>query len=178
MREIQKDEVLSKLELMEFKGNHIDERLFRAVDKSENMFLITLKDSEYFLSLIWQEIDDSRLLTPKGESRILHDVAKRMLENYWTFEKLSSNLGLTKKQHNPKWFETCIEIDRDFDVDRFGWVTVVPANYNERNQSPKGKFYIYDGTHKTIVLSKRLLKKETEFQPIEALYILPRPLDD
>lgn len=175
MRSIQKKEVLAKLILMKSTGNHVNEHLFRAVDSSKALFLISLEDSATFLSLIWQEISKSRLLTPNNESRILYDVTKRMLENSWTFEKLSANLGLPKHQHNPEWFKTCFEIDKEFDFERFGWVTIVPATKYEQTQSPEGSFYIYDGAHKSLVLSKRLLRNETEFQPIEALYILPRP---
>jgi hypothetical protein len=178
MRIIKKEEVKAKLELMESTDNHINKRLFKAVDKSKALFRITLKDSATFLSLILQEIDSSRLLTPKKESRILCDVINRMCENSWTFEKLSSNLGLPKQQHDPKWFRKCFEIDENFDFERFGWITIVSAKDSEQTQSPKGSFYIYDGTHKSLVLSKRLLQKETEFQPIEALYILPRPKED
>ena len=175
MRSIQKKEVLAKLLLMKSTGNHVNEHLFKAVDSSNALFLISLEDKATFLSLIWQTINQSRLLTPNYESRILYDVTKRMLENSWTFKKLSANLGLPKNQHNPEWFRTCFEIDKKFDFERFGWITIVPAKNCEQTESPKGSFYIYDGVHKSLVLSKRLLRNETEFQPIEALYILPRP---
>ena len=81
---------------------------------------------------------------------------------------------LPREEHDPDFFEKCVPINRCFDFRKFGWVAVVAATEQERDQSPLGSFYIYDGLHKTLVLAKRLLAGETTYQPIEALYLIPR----
>ena len=55
-----------------------------------------------------------------------------------------------------------------------GFISVVPANDKEREQTPSGSFYIYDGMHKSLVLAVKLLQKEIDYQKIELLYLLPR----
>ena len=98
-----------------------------------------------------------------------------MREASFTFEMLASDLGRPKEEHDPDWFRVCTKINATFDFDRFGWITVVPANDNERRQTPGGSLYVYDGVHKTLVLSKRLVSGESQFRPVEALLVLPRP---
>jgi (2Fe-2S) ferredoxin len=156
------------------RGHHVDTRLQDTIGKPGNQFLLRLEDEESFLSLIWHEIDSARLLTPKGQPRTLGDVADRLLRDHYTFTSLTRSLGLPSHQHYPDWFKRCLQIDGEFDFRHFGWVAVVAANDAERQQSPLGTFYIYDGAHKALVLAKRLLKKETVYQPIEALYLVPR----
>jgi hypothetical protein len=177
MQHILKETVLQELDNRQSAGNHVDSRLFTAIEKAISLYTFPLRDKISFLSLIWHARDDSRLLTPKGSPRTLHDVAERMIVNNWTFDKLSSNLGVSADQHNPEWFKKCLPINENFDYAIFGRIALVQANDNERKQSPSGSFYIYDGAHKSLVLSKLLLANEFEFKPIEALLILPRPDD-
>ncbi len=87
----------------------------------------------------------------------------------------SVRLGLPREQHHPEWFEKCIAIDEAFDYSRFGFLALAHATESERKQSPRGTFYIYDGVHRTLVLAKRLLSRETNFQLLTALLIVPRP---
>lgn len=56
----------------------------------------------------------------------------------------------------------------------FDFVAVVPANDAEGYQSPGRTFYIYDGVHRTLVLSHRLLSKQSSYHPVKALLITPR----
>lgn len=190
MKPISKEEVAGMIEAHETAGHHIDSRLKRVVyGRQTNLFLLTIDDRGEFLSLIWQEIDGLRLLAPGG-SRTLKDVAQRMLDETLTvhtkrgpitikgpltFQQLASDLGLDPKYHRPDWFRGCVKIDSAFLYSSFGWVTLVTANDSERSQSPSGTYYIHDGVHKTLVLAKRLLKNETEFEPVTALLLNPRP---
>ncbi len=130
-----------------------------------------------FLSLIWHEIDESRLLTPKNESRTVKDVAKRMIEKRYTFQSLSRNQGLPLNQHDPEWFHKCCALDSDFDYNRFGTIWLVIANDDEKSKAlPSAKFYIYDGCHRSLVLGKRLLTGESKYeQQVKAILITPRP---
>jgi hypothetical protein len=113
----------------------------------------------------WQESDPVRLLTQNCQSRTLRDVAQHLIGGAFTFESLTHSLGLPSSQHDPQWFETCLQIDRAFDFNRFGWLAVVAANDHERRQSPLGTFYLFGGVHKTLVLAKRLLQRETALSP-------------
>jgi hypothetical protein len=177
MREVSKDEILREIREKEKSGDSVDTRLREAVSKSRALYRFNLDDRTSFLSLIWQESDGVRLLTPSGKPRTLADVGQRMMGNSLTFEKLANSLSLSTKEHNPEWFAPCRRIDIEFDFSRFGSVSVVPANDNERRQSPGGSFYIYDGVHRTIVLTKRLLSNEIEYRPVDILLLLPRPQD-
>jgi len=154
-------------------GHHVDERLLKEIEHGQ-LFLFRIEDEDTFLSLIWQESDPARLLTPNGQPRTLRDVAERLVRAGYTFESLAKCMGLPRNQHHPEWFDKCVRIEAGFDHNQFGWVAVVAANDGERMQSPRGSFYLFDGMHKTLVLTKRLLKKEAVFQPIEALYLVPR----
>jgi hypothetical protein len=175
MRQISTTEVLHVLDERKRSGHHIDQRVYTAVAASAGLFLLTLADEASFLSLVWQQSDGVRLLVPRGRSRTLRDVAQRMIAESFTFERLASDLGRPKEEHDPEWFRVCTPINASFDLGRFGWVTVVPASDSERKESPGGSLYIFDGVHKTLVLSKRLVSGETQFRPVEALLILPRP---
>jgi hypothetical protein len=170
---VDKDHILHQLESKQGCGEHVDDRLFAAVRGSQALYLLRMDDEESLLSLVWQERDDTRLLTPREQPRTLKDVCHRLQGR--GFGQLASPLGLPTDQHNPAWFRKCAEIDAAFDYSRFGWISVVPPTDNERTQSPRGSFYIYDGVHRSLVLASRLLGREIDFQPIAALLILPRP---
>lgn len=154
-------------------GHHVDSRLRRAVSIG-NSFSITLEDQDSFLSLIWQEIDDSRLLTPRCQPRTLREVAMRFIHAGYNYESLACDIGLSHNQHQPAWFAKCIPIANSFSYEAFGSIALVPANDSERTQSPTGSFYIYDGIHKTLVLSTLLLSEQIAFQPLEAILLTPR----
>lgn len=174
MKSISQVDLINRLNNFKSSGNHIDSRLMNEVENGGCFYIIELNDEESFFSLIWQEINDSRLLTPKGESRRLLDVAERFIANKYSFEQLSKFTGMAPDQHNPEWFKKCIPINSDFKYANFGLITIVSANDGERKQCPKGSFYIYDGIHKSLVLATKLLKKEIDYQKIEALLLIPR----
>lgn len=175
MHHILKETALQELDARRLTGHHIDSRLFTAIEKAKSLHILPLRDKTSFFPMIWHEIDESRLLTPKGSPRTLRDVTERMITNNWTFDKLSSNIGFPANQYQPEWFHKCLQINVNFDYDLFGRIAVVQANDAERKQSPTGSFYIYDGAHKSLVLSKLFLSNELEFKPIEILLILSRP---
>ena len=126
-----------------------------------------------FLSLIWHEIDASRLLTPKGEPRTIRDVAERLIKCH-TFESLCEYQGLPSTEHDPSWFDKCLKIDNEFDYDRFCAMWLVEENCIEHKQSPLGKYYIEDGAHRSLVLGKRLLLEEEKYRTVKAILRDPR----
>jgi hypothetical protein len=174
MRQIDRAEARRVLGDRQQGGHHVDSRLLKEIEREGWLYLFPVEDEATFLSLNWQESDPARLLTPNGQPRTLRDVAERLIGAGYTFESLTKSLGLPRTQHHTEWFEPCVRIDAAFDFNQFGWVAVVATNDGERRQSPCGTFYLFDGMHKTLVLAKRLLKKESEFQAIEALYLVPR----
>jgi hypothetical protein len=173
MKKITHEEAREVLLAREKNGLKIDNRLLNEIEKGD-LYLILLEDEHSFLSLIWHAIDDSRLLTPQGQPRTLRDVAQRIKDNHYSFKDLSSDLGFNSDQHNPGWFEECKRIDDNFDINKFGWIALTPATEDELRSSPTGTFYIYDGTHKSLVLAKRLLDKSIDFEPLDCLLLIPR----
>jgi hypothetical protein len=153
MKYISQAEALQVLGKRQRDGQHVDSRLLGEVKREGRLFLVRLEDEEAFLSLIWQESDPARLLTPYCQPRILRDVAQRLINGGYTFESLARDLGLSPNKHQPMWFERCVEIDKAFDFEQFGWVAVVAATDGEREQSPGGTFYLFDGIHKSLVLA-------------------------
>lgn len=154
-------------------GHHIDSRLISEV-RTGNIFLFTIDDLDTFLSLIWQARDDSRLLTPANRSRTLRDVATRFVKSRFSFPRLASNPPLDRHNHDPTWFKQCVPIAESFSYGRFGFVAVTPANDHERADSPTGTYYIFDGAHKTLVLSVLLLTGAVMFQTVTAILLIPR----
>jgi hypothetical protein len=174
MKQVTSADILGRLNDRAARGHHIDDRLNKAVRAQGNLFLFTLEDEQSFLSLIWQEIDPSRLLTPRGQPRTLGDVANRMIEHSWTFMSLCNPMGLPPTQHVPAAFDSFEKINSAFDLAEFDFIAVMAANDSERRQSPSGSFYIYDGVHRSLVFAHRVLTKQTSYRPIEALFITPR----
>jgi hypothetical protein len=174
MRPVSCPEVLARLSTREALGHHIDPRLFQAVKAPGNLFVFTLEDEKSFLSLIWQESDFARLLTPWGQPRTLADVAGRMIANSSTFSSLCSPMGLELTYHDPAAFESYRALDAGFDISKFDFIAVTPANDSEKRQSPSGTYYIYDGVHRALVLAHRVMSGQTKYQPVEALLLTPR----
>lgn len=119
-----------------------------------------------FLKLVWQSIDATRSLTPVGEPRTLSDCANRLSAFGWEFQTLV--------QAGFEWFRRSVDIDAAFDYGKLGLVALTPLNEPERRETPAGNYYIYDGVHKSIVLAKRLLRRETEYEPVQVLLLTPR----
>jgi hypothetical protein len=153
---------------------HVDARVYEELEKDGSIFLIEIENQELFFSLIWHEIEASRLLTPPGKSRTLEDVGGRFSENGHTFSQLATNFGKLPTEHNPNWFSGLEEMDNNFDYDKFGYIILTSATSEESKQSPKGSFYIYDGSHKSLVLAKKLKNGEIAFRPIKCFLLLPR----
>jgi hypothetical protein len=173
MRQVSGTEVLKRLSAREALGHHVDPRLIQEVNAPGSLFLLTLEDERSFLSLIWQEGDYTRLLTP-GRPRALADVAGRMIANSWTFSSLCHPMGLDLKYHDPAAFESFRALDAGFDISKFDFIALTPANEAEKRQSPSGTYYIYDGVHRALVLAHRVMSGQSTYQPVEALLLTPR----
>jgi len=174
MKQVSVPEVLARLGDRAALGHHVDVRLIQAVKAPGDLFLFTLEDEQSFLSLIWQEIDPTRLLTPRGQPRTLADVAGRMIANSWTFSSLCHPMGQVPTHHAPGAFESYRALDADFDFSKFDFIAVTPAKESERRQSPSGTYYIYDGVHRSLVLAHRVMNGQSKYQPVEALLMTPR----
>jgi hypothetical protein len=154
-------------------GYHVDSRLLTEVQNG-SLYSLTVHEPELLLSFIWQESDPSRFLTPPHEPRTLRDVAGRFIQGGYTFADCVTDLGMPPHLHHPVWFQKCLEIERKFSYDDFGPIALVPANDGERKQSPEGTFYIYDGIHKTFVLSVLYLRGQIGFKTLQAFILFPR----
>jgi hypothetical protein len=175
MRRIDSEQARRFLEEHRLADNKVDPTLIEAIAHGRELYLLRLEDQVSFLSLVWYQAPAVRLLVPDGEPRTLRDVAQRLIQRGHSFQALCNNSALPSGEFEPGFFKPCLEIDVGFDFRRFGWIAVVAAADEERAQSPLGSFYIYDGLHKSLVLAKRLLAGETTYQPVEALYLVPRP---
>ncbi len=174
MRHVDPTAILQRFKSREARGHHVDPRLMKEVQAPGDLFLLTAEDEVSFLSLTWQEIDPTRLLTPGGQPRTLKDVAERMIRNSWTFAILAAPMGLPPTQHNPDAFVRFRERDATFSFSELDLVAIMPTNDAERRQSPDGTFYIYDGVCRTLVLAYKLLNRQINYQPVELLLLTPR----
>jgi hypothetical protein len=174
MRHVDPAAIFDRFKSREARGNHVDPRLIKEIQVPGDLFLLTAEDEVSFLSLIWQEIDPTRLLTPARQPRTLRDVAERMIRNSWTFANLAAPMGLPQTQHNPDAFVRFKELDAAFNFDELDLVAIMPTNDAERRQSPGGTFYVYDGVCRTLVLAYKLLNKQIAYQPVELLLLIPR----
>ncbi len=166
MNKIDAASVRATLESHQASGLHVDGRLWREVDQPGEMFLDILSTREEFLRLVWQSSDATRPLTPVGEPRTLSDCANRLSTFGWEFQALV--------EAGFEWFRRCVDIDAAFDYGKMDLVTLTLLNDPERRETPAGNYYIYDGVHKSIVLAKRLLRRETEYEPVQVLLLTPR----
>lgn len=133
---------------------------------------LTLPTKDVFLSLIWHEVDQCRILTPGGR-RTLRDVIETMQRLDLSFEALA--LGRPPGHYSPTWFAPCVAMDTDFDWEQFGEPIVVSPNGSERSQSPSGRWYLFDGNHRALVLAKKVIRGELEYRPIDVHLLDPRP---
>ncbi len=169
-------EAMELMDATRAEQHHLDPKVDAALDAARELYQIHLQDDERFLSLIWPEAAGSRLLTPREEGRTLGDVAARLLANEWTFELLVGDMGLSAVEHEPEYFGKCRYIDDNFDYGRFGTLMLAPATDEEHEQSPGGTFFIIDGVHRCLALAKRLLAQEEDYQEVQALLMIPRPV--
>jgi hypothetical protein len=156
--------------------HHVDPYVDDVVENAKKIYHVRFQDDERFLALIFPEVNGCQAIAPLKESRTLRDVANRMIYNDWTFEDLNENLGFSPKQHDPELFVKTRYLDENFDYDKFGLLILAPSTEEERDQSPTGSFYIYDGFHRSLVLAKRLLLEEVEYKQVSGILVIPRPL--
>jgi hypothetical protein len=173
VKRIDNKAALASLQDRAAEGHHVDSRLLREVEHG-SLYSVMLEDPEMFLSLIWQESDPARFLTPPNEPRTLGDVADRFIRGEYTFASCAKPLGMPAHMHDPHWFEKCLPISNDFSYERFGPIALVSANDGERGQSPEGTFYVFDGIHKTLVLSVLCRQGKVGFKSVVAFILVPR----
>lgn len=173
MRFIDTKEVKKRLEQEQTQGHPGDSRVTNALSQTDTKsFIVRFEDQESFFSLIWHNVDASRILSENG-SLLVGDVAQRMLDKGWTIEKLAEKE--IQGKYDPNYFRECLQIDREFNFSEFRLPTLVHPADSEKQRNPTGVFYLMDGTHRCLVLAKKLLLKEVEFQPVEGLLLVPRP---
>ena len=166
MNMVDSADALSLLQRHQALGLHVDSRLLHEMEQPGEMFLGILTTRDEFLKLVWQSINATRALTPARQPRTLGDCASRLSTFGWEFQRLV--------QAGFEWFRRCVDIDKAFDYGKVGLVALTPLNESERRETPAGNYYIYDGVHKSIVLAKRLLRGETEYEPVQMLLLTPR----
>ncbi len=165
-REVGPAEVQKDLDCHRAAGFHVDRRLLHEVGQPGKMFMGPMRTLEEFFALVWQSICETRPLAPVRQPRTVRDCAFRLSQFEWSFRTLVDR--------GYSWFQTCVEIDESFDYSSFGWIALTPLNNHERQETPVGTYLIYDGVHKSIVLGKKLLRREIEYMPLEALLLTPR----
>jgi len=163
---ISREDVETRLNNHKRNGFRVDSRLLLQINQQGQISLLTLETEDEFLRLVWQAIDETRPLTPKSQPRSLKDCASRLAFFGWSFEALVHG-GFP-------WFQECTDIDVAFDFGKVGWVAVTPLVKDELRETPHGSYYIYDGVHKSIVLAKRILRRELHYYPMEVLLLEPR----
>jgi hypothetical protein len=147
-------------------GFHVDDRLIHQIEQPGKMFVLSVNVKDHFLRLVWQSVPEAGPLVPVGLPRTLRDCAARLDLFDWQFQTLV--------ERGYPWFEKCIAIDESFAYCKLGWIAVTPLVDREKRDSPDGTYYVYDGVHKSIVLAKKLLRSELEFEPVELLLLIPR----
>lgn len=166
MKEISRQEATNLLCRHRAAGFHLDDRVFREVERPGRLFLFSLESADELFRLVWQSTEEVRALAPVGSSRTVGDCAARLAGFRWRFE------DLVDAGH--QWFRRCLDIDRDFRHASFGYIAVTPVNEHEKRETPAGTHYIFDGVHKTIVLAKKLLRQEVDYVPVGAVLFTPR----
>ena len=139
----------------------------------------TLDTENDFLQLVWMNSENilgSEMfdqLTPINEPRTLKNVVERIRNNYpydsphYIFEVLNYKLSSLKqvkqkdrshwlgKSADNKWFENCIVMNGTFDPRLIGelWVRDLLKG---KLESPEGRYYIEDGSHRALVYALNL----------------------
>ena len=174
-RLISNNELSEKIAEHEQKNLKVDQRFKNLLDTDKHRYYThQIEEINDFYNLIWCEIRATRILS-NGESRTLRDIANRFIECKLTFEDLVDGTVEDTSTYKPGWYKKCLPINNGFEYENFGWLAVHDASQKEINQSPNGKYYIYDGSHKSLVLAIKLFTGEEEFQPVDVIYIDPKP---
>ncbi len=168
----EKAALLGDIAEQNYAGNTDEPRLL-AIKESRSFFQLRIPDEESFLALIWQDIPQSKILTPRG-GRTLQDVAQRMHNRGLSFRSLVDGQAQGDR-YNPSWFKSCVELESHFDYEQFRCLILVHPTDREREQNPGGSMYIYEGVHRSLVLAHLLLMQRIIYRPVEAIFLLPRP---
>lgn len=132
-------------------------------------------DEEKFRNLVFMEANDYvwlsnyklvNKLTPKGKSRTLQDVVERIVTEY------DSPINIFKRlSDNEPWFDGCFIMSARFDYRLLGELKIRPLKPEEKQDSPKGSYYLEDGNHRALVYLMFLhLKVIKEYKPVQAIY--------
>lgn len=125
-------------------------------------------DQAEFLSVAWQEDDNTRYLTSSAPRRTLRTVAERILSEFASFGALVA-AEARPGELDPAWFRTCADIALEFDWAKWTKPWFVPASANEIRKSPETILYVCEGVHRTIVAAVMLLNGSVEWSPMLAI---------
>jgi hypothetical protein len=129
---------------------------------------------EAFLDIAWQEINETRRLTPPEFPRTLRAVATNVHADYGSFGAIFA--ADWQPDLCPAWFESCARIEAEgFDWAKFPRPWLVPAEGNEKRHSPRTDLYVWEGVHSTAVLALGLLVGSVEWRPVEVIVARRRP---
>ena len=147
---------------------------FRALfEKSETFCAVSLETFDAFSKLVWHYSPYSKLLTKPhwwgGKLYTVGDVAKKMVENGWTFEALSR--GEIAGDYKPGWFDSCQAIYSCFDWEVCLPLIVLNTTWSERWDCPASSFRIVDGIHRSLVIAYKVLSSELSYRPMTAIVL-------
>ena len=123
-----------------------------------------LEENRFLSVILLDSKETTGFLTQDYDTRMIRDVAERMVTGGHTFQSLIKEHGLT-------WYNKCLKIESDgFDYAKFGTIWLRGATDFERCKSPPGKYHIHEGAHRSLVLGKLLLECK-KYQPVKAILI-------
>ena len=106
-------------------------------------------------------------LTPAGESRTLQDVVERIVTEYPHESPIAIFKHLSADE---PWFDECFFMSARFDEHLLGELKIRDANAKEKEDSPKGSYYLEDGNHRALVYLMFLHLGLKEYKPVRAIW--------
>ncbi|HEX4756007.1 MAG TPA: hypothetical protein VH661_09705 [Candidatus Dormibacteraeota bacterium] len=149
-----------------------DERVATAFEHAKSGVVMTLTLDD-LMSLCWQDSHHVRLLVTSGADRSVGAVARRFLDAGMTWEALAS--GMIPGEYVADWFTPCLEYATAVRDLAAGELVLVPATPRERDSADQATYYIFDGVHRCIVAAVEHLAGRTQYRPLIAVSIEPRP---
>lgn len=135
-------------------GNQIDN--LEQISMFQKHYLVELSKEE-FLSLVFLEIDPTRILIKKANSRQLSQIA--IIANNQSQRILGSNWDLSEiiLKTEEKWLA-----DENYDLPA---LLIRPSRNDERNF---GDWYLQDGSHRSLGYAMKLVNNSSVYRPIKA----------
>ena len=136
----------------------------------------TLREADFY-DLVFMEANDAvwannqklvDILTPKGQSRTLKEVADRILEVYPRESPIKVFKQLSEDE---PWFEGCFIISARFDPRLMGELLIRPLTaYEKPAHSLNIRFYLEDGNHRALVYAVFLRLHAEKYQPVRVIF--------